>query len=150
MKPGEIITKRRKELGIELQEVADRAGISVAAYRGLESFDDLVEGCTVKTYIDVCRVLGLHVLDPFQTAIPEIVPMELSEFYQAIREHIKSQSIAAEKFTENSGWDPYYLLNLEETSSFIDSVPLMAIQDVCRIVGLDWRSVLLGLSGGGA
>ena len=54
-----ILKKRRKQLGLTLQEVADRAGISIKQYQRFESGDRELASASFSTTFQVLRALEL-------------------------------------------------------------------------------------------
>ncbi len=145
MKPGKVLEQARKKIGLELQEVADQIGISLACYRDMEWFEDLTQACELKTYFKVCQLLRLGVLEPFRVDGSSVRPIRFDEFREGIKSHLDSRGIDIDKFAHESGWDLKNFID-QGSVSFIDSFPVMAIQDIAHVIGVDWKSVLLGLS----
>jgi len=67
----EILRKRRMELGLTQQQVADGAGIQIQQYHRFEFGDRNIEGASLKVALPICAVLQL---DPF-TFFPECAEM---------------------------------------------------------------------------
>ena len=57
-----VLRSRREQLGLTLQEVAERAGIKLPQYQRLEAGTRQLSGCSMRIGLAICAVL---LLDPY-------------------------------------------------------------------------------------
>ena len=71
---GIVLKKRRKQLGMTLQDVADKAGIDIKQYQRFESGDRELASASFMTTVQVIKALEL---DPVKYAAGEYEIKEL-------------------------------------------------------------------------
>ena len=82
--PG-VLKSRRKQLGITIQEVADRAGIKSPQYQRIESGERELSNCSLRIGLAICAVLLLNpyeVIDVKATPPSAIKPQEKVEIVE--------------------------------------------------------------------
>ena len=71
---GIVLKKRRKQLGMTLQDVADKAGIDIKQYQRFEAGDRVLASASFMTTVQVIKALEL---DPVKYAAGEYEIKEL-------------------------------------------------------------------------
>lgn len=60
---GQVLRRRREEMGLTQQQVADKAGIQLRQYQRFESNERGLSGASMRIGLSVCSVLKL---DPYE------------------------------------------------------------------------------------
>jgi len=133
----------REKSGKSPEEIAELLGISTAAYYDLEAFDD--EFTTSLSLEKVALLFKLLRIEPatfFETS-PAPKPVSLDAVVQKINEYLNTQRMTVSQFEDRVGWDIEPLLN--ERSKIL-SYDIDAVRDISNEIGIDWLSILQGIS----
>lgn len=138
--PNERIEAARERAGLELQDVADRLGITFEHARDLEWFED---EATMTLSLRELRHLGdLIGLTPLQILEGEDQasgpPIPFAEFSKAIAA-AAAQGGGIEAWGHEVGWDVAPLIDNPEN---IGDLNADGLRDIAKGLGLDWRRVL--------
>lgn len=133
------IAVARERLQLDPADAAGALGMSFAAYRDLESYDDEVFMCIS---IQELRALGQMLnISPRTLVAPEgaaQISGELSpaQIVEAIRRRLQATGATQEQFEEEAGWSVANAL--DDPDSIWADWNLDALQDICGVLGLNW------------
>jgi transcriptional regulator with XRE-family HTH domain len=143
MKPSLRLRLSREELELTPEEVASRIGIPAPSYYDLESTDDLEVCLGLEQVVALASLFNKPPSFLFAASEAEkVVPPEALAI--AFAKMLTERKISIEKAEEEIGWTLAPLLH--DASSAIGSWNMACLYDVCRAIGIDWRSVLDGLA----
>ena len=131
----------RERLGLTLEEVANRMGLSARWYYDLEAYPDEVSSTVSLAHLQVLgQTLGL---EPATILVGETTsPTDRGGFRDVVdglERRMKSEGLDAKTLGERLGWDIRGVLaDPEELWTF----NVAGLRDVCLGVGVDWLAVL--------
>lgn len=129
-----------------IEDAAKSIDISVAAYHDLESFDDEIIDCiSLQQVIILSKDLHLNLLEFFSDSQEESQEtVSLEKLANKIKEFLITQHITNNEFQELAGWEGKEEC-LEYPSDFL-KYNIAALIDICETVGVNWLSVISGIS----
>jgi transcriptional regulator with XRE-family HTH domain len=140
--PSERLTAARERAGLEIGDVADRAGLPFAHYRDLEMFDDDVWNTVSLAELQkLGRIVGvrpLAILEGEGAPLPAR-RMTFTEFSAAVGAAVRASGSSVDAWGEEAGWDVAPLL---EDPEQVWSLNADGLRDIADAAGVDWRSVL--------
>lgn len=139
-KYSEQLRAARVAKGLERRDLAARTGISPSAWVDLEMDDgELLTGMTLADAGSVLRALELDPLTFFPPPAGSATMRTFADLARAVREHLGRKRLSVHEFGESVGWDVGYML---EIPSRFRELPLKALIDLAKPLGLDWRPLV--------
>jgi len=140
------VEQARKAAGLTEAEAAALIGVSQAAYCDLESYDDEMETClSLREVRAVGSILGA---DPVWLLTgrpsPPVHPLPLFDVVASIRAYLAERRLPVSEFEDLTGWGVSEAL--EKPAAAWDW-NVDGLRDLCDVLGLDYRAVLLAEDG---
>jgi transcriptional regulator with XRE-family HTH domain len=129
---GMRLRAARERLGLSTEQAAVQMRVTPAAVSLMEMDDDEIGSsytlADIGRFATVLRTTSRKLFD-----IPLTVsPLKLDALGQLISEHCQSRHISVRQFEEAIGWPG---------GTNIEDLPSVLIADVCKELGVDWRTV---------
>ncbi|MEO8621271.1 MAG: hypothetical protein ABI625_09420 [bacterium] len=139
---AERIREARERAGIEPDAVAAAAGLNSDWYFDVESYDaEVTSNISLDQLIIITQAVGLTPLGALEG--PGAQPPEQRVSLSALVEHARLQMLESaqtiEEYSERVGWE---LAPVFADPAYLRKYTVDALQDICRVVGIDWRAVL--------
>ena len=138
---AEKLKTERESKKRSMAEMASTIGLTVEAYRDLETYDDEITTCLsleelskleAALEIDFCRFIS-----PLPIFVYPISP--LNDFAELVKDYLELKKMRVADFEESIGWEVSNVLsNPAEVLKM--SVEWLAI--VCEKIGVDWKLIL--------
>lgn len=140
----EITSNKRLEtfrlaLGMEYDEIAKCANLSIAEYRGLELHDDLDNCISLSGLQKLAECLGIKVWQLYSDEQPrsQLSPTEISKI---LIDYIKGKNLSIIQFEELVGWElNNFILNPNEVYKTWN---VECLKNVSTPIGVDWVTSL--------
>lgn len=132
MKPNEIIRDRRQSLGITLNDVAQQAGLTIAAYRDIESYEDeAYTQAPLRSLRAICQALKIDLLALFNLDSSASVPHSgLCLRSKLIAEHRERLGLSQSELGDLIGFESYVVAQFENDPDYLEGWPLELIVDL--------------------
>jgi transcriptional regulator with XRE-family HTH domain len=146
---AERIAAARQRSGISLPEVANRLGLSPAAYDDLEAYDD--EAFTSISIEQLCQLADLlgvaasSLVAPAGSPVEALEPVSLVSLASSLDAQLRERAERPETLSARLGWDVSEILSDPRSTWRVCN--LDCLQDLCRSVGLSWLGVVLSWPG---
>ena len=142
----EKLKQARERKGWSIHEAAWQAEatsiVSRNAYYDAELCEgDLMESCSLNQVIRLCGLLGIKPCDLFCEGSEK--PLTLEEVARAVRQYCLKHELPLLEFENQVGWRLETVL--ENPKSALAEWNIDCLKDVCDMVGVDWKRVLMGL-----
>jgi len=137
---SEQLRAARLAKGLERRDLAVQTGISPSVWVDLEMDDgELLTGITLAEVGSVLRALELDPLSFFPSPAASATTRTLAGLVRAMREHLDRECSSVQEFEASVGWEVGPML---ETPGRFRELPLKALIDVAKPLGLDWRPLV--------
>jgi len=136
------IREARERAGFSRGQVAWTIHIGDMSYADLEAYDG--EAFTTISLDQLGRLalfLGIapaEIVSPLGRAVPD--PIQIEQVISAIEEQRRDRGESVERFSERVGWNVESAL-CDPQQAWVDW-NVDCLQDVCRVLGIDWVRVL--------
>lgn len=140
--PSERLIAARERAGLEIRDVAARAGLPFAHYCDLEGFeDDVWDTISIAELQKVARIVGLRSLAILEgdSAPRPSRRITFAAFSAAVAAAVNASGSSVDAWGEEAGWDVAPLL---EDPEQIWSLNAEGLRGIAEAAGVDWRSVL--------
>ena len=133
----------RERVGLSPDEAALRMGISTASLWDIECCDNELTIYSPTEIRRFCQILSVSPRELFGIEV-QAAPLSAADLATLIRKHCLSKCITIEQFEDEAGWD--LVKSLDEPERFLhDDYSIDGIQDICRVLGVDWQRFILSL-----
>jgi len=133
----------REQLGLSVDEVAARSGLSAPEVWDIEACEDELACCYSPSEVQgLCRVLGIRPVELFGGEVDQPA-VSADELVQCIHTECRSRGITLEQFEDAVGW--YLSKCMQPSERLLEGLSIDGLQWLCRELHIDWRRVLLSL-----
>lgn len=140
------LREARERSGKSIDEMAALLGISWESYNELEERDDeILDSISLRQLVTLSRALKIDLVQFFSSG-PARKPVQSVGFEtvaEKIREFLVAQKLTVTEFENTAGWEVEK--GLTDPGQFM-GFNLLGLMEVCEIVGVDWRGVLVSIS----
>ncbi len=131
----------RERAGLSYDEAARLMGISFPAVRDIESYEDELSECYSATQVQqFCQVLGVRPSELFGVETIES-PVSTVGLVRLIHEQCHSRGVTLEQFDDDVGWGLSECI--DPPGRLLSEMPIVALQCLCRELGIHWHRVIL-------
>lgn len=124
--------------GRDVGELAGWLGISYEAYQDLERFDEeIVDVLSFDELLRLCRALGLDPRSFFHAG--DLGHVTFAELAASLARLLADGTVDLPTLEDQVGWELRRQLDAPDTFA---ELPAIALADIGRRVGLDWRNFL--------
>jgi transcriptional regulator with XRE-family HTH domain len=151
---GQTLRSTREALGLEVDDCADEAGLSVANYRDLEADrSEFFDNISMGTARRICKILRLDFLEVISTHLPvqisERALVNPKAFYSRqdlIYNARRRLGLSEEDLGDLVGFEAVMISQLERTPDFIETLPIVVIVKTAQALGVDPGRLISGLA----
>jgi hypothetical protein len=135
------LTQSRVTAGLTQSDVADQASLGREAYLDLEVYNS--EAFTAVSLADLVRVAKVVGISVHALLLNDSIPKggeavtSPAAVVGALNEYLGSRTTSPD--SDEIGWD---VSVLRRDAATLVSYPIMALHDICKVVGMHWSTVL--------
>ncbi len=136
------VRQARERLGLSVDQVMERLGMSGTEYQDVETHDDEVfTSLSVKEIAALAGMFKMSVSEMLfgsQTA-GQATPVPYAEIARRLEELARSESITMDELGDRVGWELDPIVRNPEA---LGDLNIPGLRDICKALGLDWLPIL--------